>query len=238
MKEKQNNFEFIAVIGIIFLMIFLSISVLLVFFTSTEWKDMYTTLFSIVGSVVGGLLGGYITLIGVKQTIWGQREQESIKLIPQKLIAIHLLIKKLAQFHEKFSSDVLRIEYYKNFSIHKMKSEFHKGYDLLIGFHLNLSDLEYEFIEIVSQVDIEMYKEIKSFFDEFEENIFSTINSKSMVNVMETIFLDLENDEEFFNSVEKMFEDLSILRKWGYERIREMEAQIPLKLEQYQKEIL
>ncbi|CEG24553.1 hypothetical protein BN1180_05368 [Peribacillus simplex] len=52
MIEKQNNFEVIAVIGIIFFMIFLSISVLLVFFTSTEWKDIYTTLFSIVGSVV------------------------------------------------------------------------------------------------------------------------------------------------------------------------------------------
>ncbi|MGE7686751.1 hypothetical protein [Peribacillus simplex] len=191
-----------------------------------------------MGSVVGGLLGGYITLIGVKQTIWGQREQESIKLIPQKLIAIHSLIKKLAQFRDKFSGDALRIEYYKTMSIPKMTSQFHEGFELLINFSFNLSDLEYEFIEIVSQVDIEMYKEIKSFFDEFEVNIWSTLNSNNMVKVMETIFLGEEIDEEFFNSVEKMFEEFSVLRKWGYERIREMEAQIPLKLEQYQKEIL
>lgn len=162
MKEKQNNFEFIAVIGIIFLMVFLSISVLLVFFTSTEWKDIYTTLFSIVGSVVGGLLGGYITLIGVNQTIRGQREQESIKLIPQKLIALHLLMKKMDHFRDEFRKHAIRIGF---LNVSRMNIEFPEAYGSLIDFQENqLSDLEYEFIEIVSQVDIEMYKEIKSLF--------------------------------------------------------------------------
>ncbi|PAL12064.1 hypothetical protein [Peribacillus simplex] len=127
-------------------------------------------------------------MIGVKQTIWGQREQESIKLIPQKLIAIHLLIKKLVQFRDKFADEAVRIECYKNISIPKMKSDFLQGYHLLSEFHSNLSDLEYEFIGIVSQVDIEMYKEVKSFFDDFEEYLWSTIDSEYMDYVKETIF--------------------------------------------------
>ncbi|KQU24972.1 hypothetical protein ASG65_16725 [Bacillus sp. Leaf13] len=201
MKEKQNNFEFIAVIGIIFLMVFLSISVLLVFFTSTEWKDIYTTLFSIVGSVVGGLLGGYITLIGVNQTIRGQREQESIKLIPQKLIALHLLMKKMDHFRDEFRKHAIRIGF---LNVSRMNIEFPEAYGSLIDFQENqLSDLEYEFIEIVSQVDIEMYKEIKSLFAEFQDELSAVLFSKNMAKVVDTCFEMKDKDDEYFDSLLK-----------------------------------
>jgi hypothetical protein len=233
-KEKQKDYDFIVVIAVICVIVFIFLSLLLITFTSTEWKDMYTTFFSIFGSVVGGLLGGYITLLGVQRTVWAQREQESVKLIPQKLIQIHSLDKKIRIFRLDFKTSLLRlnsIEQHKSKSKEELSRYINEGFGDLILFRSELSNIELKFIEIVSYIDIDIYNQIKSIFDDFEVEL-DAVNSH-YPNTL--IFQEGEEEDKY---IETIIDDIEGLTLWGNNRIDEIQRIIPLKLQQYQKEIL
>lgn len=135
-----------------------------------------------MGSVVGGLLGGYITLIGVKQTIWGQREQESIKLIPQKLVNLHKLSKQIKEFTTLFSEGIHQIHEMGNevgerefLDTSEIIDEYFKCTNKIVDIFNGLMDKEYDFIDIGSGIDIEIYKDIKALFETLGEKLSSTM---------------------------------------------------------------
>lgn len=244
MKEKQKDYDFIVVIAVICVIVFIFLSLLLITFTSTEWKDMYTTFFSIFGSVVGGLLGGYITLLGVQRTIEGQREQESLKLIPQKIIGLHKLIKKIDNLESKFMSSTFRIRSIcnKDYSIEEIKKIIDDGFGSLITFGAEIKNIEYEFIEIVSQIDIETYKDIKQFFDQLEGHFDKVAYSDTIDNLLSYI-VESEGyikkiDNDFYLLLDILLDDLAGLTKSVFKNFSKIREKVPLKLEQYQKEIL
>lgn len=236
MNRDLKDFDFIFVLAAIFAIIFFSISILLITFTTTEWKDMYTTFFSVFGSIVGGLLGGYITLLGVQRTVWAQREQESVKLIPQKLIKIHSLDKKIGTFRLNFEISLLKlnsIEQHKSKSKEELVSYINEGFGNLFRFRSNLSSTEFEFIEIVSYIDIDIYNQIKSIFDDFEVELAIALENYPNISILQS-----QNEEEKKIYIDSIIDDIKGLTIWGLNRIEEIQSIIPLKLQQYQKEIL
>ncbi|MFE4243191.1 hypothetical protein [Peribacillus butanolivorans] len=232
-KRDLKDFDFVVVLAVIFAIIFFSISILLITFTTTEWKDMYTTFFSVFGSIVGGLLGGYITLLGVQRTVWAQREQESVKLIPQKLIKIHSLDKEIRVFRLDFNTYLLKlnsIEQHKSKSKEELSRYINEGFLDLIRFRSELSNRELKFIEIVSYIDIDIYNQIKSIFDDFEVEL-DAVES----HYPNTLIFQEEEEEKYIDTI---IDDIEGLTSWGLNRIDEIQRIIPLKLQQYQKEIL
>lgn len=162
---------------IIFLLItalFLYVSFFLLLATKTEWKDIYAG----ACSVGGGVIGGLITLEGVKRTVLAQKEQEEWKLIPQKLIYLHKLDIKENQFYDEYRGRFLRFGFQFSSAAEKSSlnrgervSRFCKTYRELKEFMNTLQEKEIEFIEVVSQIDIELYREIRSIFKSLDEKV-------------------------------------------------------------------
>jgi len=272
-KQKEYNGEYqVVVISIIVGYIFVYFSCLVMFSSKTEWKDIYAAACSIAGGVIGGL----ITLEGVKRTILAQREitletfgeqrkQEALKLIPQKLVALHKLTRKKEEFIEDFSCEILnissKIERFVEDSIEGDSSitiddntikEFFKLYLGINKVELSIREKEYEFIEIVSQIDIEIYKKTKLVFDNLESQ-FRIASRKGKLGTLYTFeemmvnrieeknfyFRDFEISykyEEFLSDLITVSEGIKSIDEDLLVLTRELDNMIESKLKQYGEE--
>jgi len=170
LKDSQKyTFIFIA-IG----MTFICASALVLFAKGTDMKDLYAAF----SGIIGGLIGGLVTLEGVRRTVYAQTDIESLKLIPQKLIYLHKLKKEmkfLENIKDKVSSWASEMSHFEDLNYDDESEE--------IGYHLislleefeeirefsskSLEDEEYKFIEIVSEIDLNIYHRMRQLFEEF-----------------------------------------------------------------------
>ncbi|EJS14923.1 hypothetical protein IKS_01582 [Bacillus cereus VDM062] len=180
-RNKLKVFRFLIPIVIIFIVLFINLSLLLVAFTSTEVKDMYTTFFSIFGSVIGGLLGGYITLLGVRRTIDAQKEQEEFKLVPKKIVTLHKLLDSVKELRWKCHSEPNNISArllaipYDDSEIYdtepRYTGELKDVIDEIAKFRYELINKEIEFIELTVEIDIEVYKKTRHIFQDVKKKL-------------------------------------------------------------------
>ncbi|NSL68456.1 hypothetical protein [Bacillus toyonensis] len=201
MRNKEKKYcSYIVVWFVVGFVVFIAMSLLVLIFTNTEAKDVYTVFFSIVGSLVGGLL----TLLGVRQTIQAQREQEALKLIPQKLVSIHKLEKASNKFEkdflEKYRDSIemplgtIRMNEMQVMSEQTSKSEEVDLTEIEISWEaLNdldkvqtnivtlrewIVDKEYEFIELASEIDTDVYKRVKLLFKTIDGRLEDILGSR------------------------------------------------------------
>lgn len=190
MKEKERLiFDSILALSVMGFLGFVLISFLTLTYTDAGGKDIYTVVFSLVGNVIGGLVGGFITLKGVQLTIKAQKEefelniavqkeQEAMKLIPNKIVALYELEKLCFDFSLTISDTqtklvniidrLLEENPHGIFPEHttlldRLREEFSK---------LRTASFErfrYECIASAAKIDIDTYKEIKELFDTFEK---------------------------------------------------------------------
>ncbi|QDZ88697.1 hypothetical protein [Priestia megaterium] len=247
-KDRGGYSLILLIISIIFLVI--SFALLLI--TKTEWKDVYAAACSIAGGVIGGVitLEGVkrtilaqreITLEGVKETIEAQRNIESQKLIPHKLVKLHQLEDKIDNFSTSlFKIPIARDNLQNNKAkprkelIELIKSE----HDRLYKLHDIIIKNEYEFIEVTSQVDIDTYKKLTSYIRELKLRLAKALhNYESLDFLAEDTYKDVE-DKVIIEYIEWFIEQLSEFGEWAIETLEELLITIPLKLEQYEKEML
>ncbi|WP_180228802.1 hypothetical protein, partial [Bacillus cereus] len=113
-----------------------------------------------------------LTLLGVRQTIEAQKEQEALKLIPLKLVNLHKLDIEFKKFHEGFNNEINNIfrDMSKEFDQTEEKNTnttwkmAMKYRDRLGGYVKGLEEEEHELVEYASQIDIEVYKKLKEIF--------------------------------------------------------------------------
>ncbi|QLC85409.1 hypothetical protein [Priestia megaterium] len=269
-KTVKININYMIILVII-AFVFSYVSCVALLGRSTDLNDVYVSFCAILGGLVGGLitLEGVkrtilaqreITLEGVKATIEAQREQEALKLIPQKIVALHKLDRKVSDFFVEVSIKIggwaieLKVfEKDSSLSVSDKVKIFLTSYEEANEFYLyKLKDREYEFIEIVSQIDIDLYKIIKSSFDELEQKLNETLLRKS--NLSDVYYdyclqavankgeeLDFKEDfhyENFSACVINVSNELEESEQWLSSYSAELKLKIDEKLEQYGKEIL
>lgn len=235
---------------------FLVISLDLLLEAKTEWKDVYAA----ACSIVGGVIGGIITLEGVKRTILAQKDQESLKLIPTKLVALHKLTMQKEEVIGSISEEIWNIcrefsnSLKSNYSIKGIKNFVDVFFELHKLKNYTLQEKEYELIEVASQIDIEIYKEIVLLFEELRKEFtmpygkrgyadLSILAIKNSSNSREEDFIPtLPEDfdyEVFLESLRSLITDLSNIAEWLMKQKREFLVEsVNLKLEQYGKEML
>ncbi|WP_454862271.1 hypothetical protein [Peribacillus frigoritolerans] len=148
------------------------------FLTKTlEWEHIFGGACS--------LAGGILTVVGVQMTISAQHNQESQKLLPIKIVALHKLIKLFNDFSKesmdlfnlKITQDLdetlLNLKDNQKYNISNInevleitRSKFKKYMD-------SVSEKEFEFVEIASGIDIDTYAQVVFFFGEFNEHMNS-----------------------------------------------------------------
>ncbi|MDU9695562.1 hypothetical protein O0Q50_30635 [Priestia aryabhattai] len=247
---KDNEKDIIMYISITILFVYVSCLLLI---GSAELKDVYAA----ASSIAGGVIGGLITLQGVKRTIYAQREItlegvkatisaqkdfESQKLIPQKLVKLHELDKKIVEFRSDFL--VLRIMW-KMLEQSKQPSqelvEEIKNYRaFLYELGKKVSIKEYEFVDISSQIDIDTYKKIKWVFDGIEEEIKVIAGNSKFRDLVYKEYKDYKDNEKenLIELVRKLAEQIKELDNQLRKNSDDLESIIPLKLEEYEKEML
>ncbi|MED3982210.1 hypothetical protein [Priestia megaterium] len=269
-NQLKNNEKDI-VIFIIIAFAFGYISYLVLLASTTDLKDIYAGACSVAGGVIGGIitlqgvkrtivaqreitLEGVertitaqreITLEGVKATIEAQKEQEMLKLIPQRLIALHGLTKEIEQFNEKVTELTWITSHDEGFeedkigdlkaSIKYMNEKIEKVIDFFEG----LNDTEYRFIGIVSKIDIDIYKTVKIAFDRLKQEYVWLLASSELQDYYAIVFFPEKVIEEtFIESRNQLIKKLNSLRVWIENNFKELELVIPEKLNQYEKEML
>jgi hypothetical protein len=240
-KEKSYRGEYqVVVVSIIIGFGFVYASCLVMFSSETAWKDIYAAACSIVGGVIGGL----ITLEGVKRTVFAQRDLEAEKLIPHKLVKLHELTNRIDEVADEFNdiTSIMpfhlrkRVESFQG--VDKSQKYMDEKIDRYIAFYENLKNLEYEFIEIVSQIDINTYKAIKSVFKKFKEEYSPLANDEFDKYLTEVYFGETVDEETFIEVTDQLVERLNNFRNLMNENFKELESVINSKLEQYEKDIL
>lgn len=168
-KYDYNHIVVRCVIGVI---IFIVISLLMSFFANTSPNDVYTVTFTITGSIIGGIAGGLLTLLGVRQTIEAQKEQEALKLIPLKLVNLHKLDIEFKKFHAEFKNEINNIFRDMDEGFHQTEEKDTRTtwkmamkYRNRVGDYVKgLEEKEHALVEYASQIDIEVYKKLKEVF--------------------------------------------------------------------------
>ncbi|OPA09926.1 hypothetical protein [Bacillus cereus] len=174
-KRDGSYILLLMVIGIIFFWLaFISFHM-----SALEWKDIFA----------GGcsLAGGILTVIGVQMTIVAQRKQESLKLVPGKILALHKLRKATKKYRVNFKNDVIKQTngYFKDLGVRYL-NENNEIYimnlpsisEKLNDYRMNLYEEEIEFVELASQIDIEVYEQVKVIFEDIDTKMRKLISFK------------------------------------------------------------
>ncbi|KXY61730.1 hypothetical protein [Bacillus cereus] len=220
MNKRKNYYIELWVFGIGFLVICFS---LILIFKLAEFKDVL----AFIASIVGGMVGGLLTLLGVQQTIVGQREQEALKLVPGKIVSLHKLNRKLetlqdthyALFKEK-SMNQIEEALLKIFNTDRETISTHEWYSIVEeqAAIINLAregiweieevvvKEEFKFIEIASTISIESYKRTIKFFDDYRRAYKRVLYSYSEWDVSYTMD---GLDSKSLDNIEQITSDFS-----------------------------
>ncbi|WP_393960308.1 hypothetical protein [Priestia megaterium] len=222
---------------------------------STEVKDVYTAFCAILGGLVAGLitLAGVtrtieaqrkITLEGVKATVEAQKQQEALKLIPQKLVALHNLTTEIESFNEEVKKITelhtygLLLKNGKLPPVSDVLKGMNKKVDKVIVFFDNLNNVESKFIEVASKVDVDTYKTVKIVFDRLKMEYKWLKAREEMRDYMNKVYFALEVDAELFVELaDPLIYKLNACRTSLKNNFKELESIIPEKLKQYEKEM-
>lgn len=172
-SSQKYTFMFISIA-----IIFIYVSYLVMLDDHTNFKDLYAAFCAILG----GLIGGLITLEGVKRTVYAQREIESQKLVPIKLLNLYKLKKELKFFEDikvKVDKWERNLDYYaphgnddRSIDAFTQLFKIIRDYKKIKKFaESSLEDKECLFIKISSEIDIELYYEIVQIFEELNTKI-------------------------------------------------------------------
>ena len=253
MKDKQGkNDDGYTIIFLLITVLVLYASCLVVLSKATEWKDIYAAGCSIVGGIVGGLL----TLQGVKQTIYAQRKitletieeqrkQDALKLIPQKLVALHNLTTEI----ESFTSEVTKMTVLSSYSlflkaiklsgIEEYRDYMNKKVNKIEEFYKNLNNKEYKLIEVVSQVDVDTYKTVKVVFKRIKQECEWFLASSEIRDYYEKVYYAKATEgEELVKIADRLILKLTEFKVLIENILKELESVIPEKLQEYEKEML
>lgn len=183
-------------------MTFVCASALVLFAKETDMKDLYAAF----SGIIGGLIGGLVTLEGVRRTVYAQTDIESLKLVPQKLIHLHKLKKEmkfLENIRDKVSFWESEMKCLENLDYGDESEEI--GYQLisLLGefeeirrfSSKSLEDEEYRFIEIVSEIDLNIYHKTRQLFEEL------SLLLKPLNTVIQSVevFIKIPGEKHFKN---------------------------------------
>lgn len=193
LKESQKyTFIFIG-IG----MTFICASALVLLAKGTDMKDLYAAF----SGIIGGLIGGLITLEGVRRTVYSQMDIESLKLMPNKLVHLHKLkkeMKALKDIRDSLSmwkssignANPLTYEDKSKEMGHLLLSAL-ESFKEIKKFTLQpLDEEEYRFIEIVSEIDLDIYYKMRQLFEEL------TSDFKNLNNTIQSINLSVQMEYE------------------------------------------
>ncbi|MEH7169776.1 hypothetical protein V7088_25125 [Priestia megaterium] len=172
-SSQKYTFMFICIA-----IIFIYVSYLVLLDDHTDFKDLYAAFCAILG----GLIGGLITLEGVKRTVYAQREIESQKLVPIKLLNLYKLKKELKFFEDikvKVDEWEWNLDYYAPPSNDdRSENAFTQLFKMIRDYkkikkfaESSLEDKECLFIQMSSEIDIELYYEIVQLFEELNTKI-------------------------------------------------------------------
>ncbi|AUO12326.1 hypothetical protein [Priestia megaterium] len=192
MEDKQLNGKPVKMsitytVGfIIIISLFGYVSAVALIGRSTELKDVYTAFCALLG----GLIAGLITMAGVTQTVRSNKELESRKLIPQKLVKLYELNRELEFFQElknqsKKWLDILETYNFNN-TAEIVPEDFIRCIDCYgemkeFTFEI-LSNKEYTFIKLASEVDIEVYNTINKTFADLRKSFENLLNKNELPN--------------------------------------------------------
>ncbi|MGG3193939.1 hypothetical protein [Priestia aryabhattai] len=245
-KTVKININYMVILVVI-AFVFSYVSCVALLGKSTDLNDVYVSFCAILGGVVGGLitLEGVkrtilaqreITLEGVKETIEAQRSIEAQKLIPHKLVKLHELtreLKSLGEIRQKcgtWSWEIRNFSPKSNNYVSEVTEENfincvnYYGEIRELTFH-TLDDIEYKFVKIASEIDIDVYKEVKFIFGLLKDEFKNLIDSYTLEKYMlfddkgEITFPEILFKEYFKKKISKE-ELLGIVNRYdelGYE---------------------
>lgn len=214
MKGKRKEpFDYIVIWSVSGIIVFFGFSALLVISTPLKWEELYTVFFSLVGSLAGGAM----TLIGVRQTITAQRKQEEMKLIPEKIVALHQLnelsydlvfyiIEKYDDFSEKGDADR------RNLSSKPITQEEQANVRVILKNYMkdlkviyeDISNREKDFIEKAAKIDIDVYKAVIQLFRFVKSKVFHLHLYPDSAD----LYLDNKPAEVYIEHLEKLISDV------------------------------
>ncbi|MDA2069884.1 hypothetical protein PDM84_07005 [Bacillus cereus] len=240
-NEKKEDYSYIAVLAVVGIIIFISISLLILFFHGAAVKEIYAVSFSIVGSILGGLIGGFLTLLGVKRTIEDGRERDFFQKIPNKIVALHdlnIASRDLsADFIRVFDKIILEIAP-KIESISPKLDEDAKitlfmelELDCLEGMEIFLKEKEREFIKYSSQIDITTYKQVIKALKDVEKVVKEISNSKYWLDEygnISTESMEMERDGIGMH-IEEVMEDFMQFINSKLDYYGELEYEVTIK---------
>ncbi|MFE4243878.1 hypothetical protein [Peribacillus butanolivorans] len=122
--------------------------------------------------------------------------------------------------------------------------EYFQCTNKIVDIFNGLMNKEYEFIDIGSGIDIEIYKDIKALFETLGEKLSSTMGDFEFSSSLQDdlIFNDDETNQEKQKKLEDCLSDLflklCVVVDWLVIREKELNMLIQSKLEQYGKEML
>lgn len=174
------------VVFIIIISLFSYISAVALIGRSTELKDVYTAFCALLG----GLVAGLITMAGVTQTVKSNKELESRKLIPIKLVKLYELNRELEFFQELKNQSEKWIDVLETYNFNNtaqiVSEDFIRCLDCYQEMReltfTTLSEKEYTFIKLASEVDIEVYNTINRTFTGFRKKFENLINENKFPN--------------------------------------------------------
>ncbi|PEL49577.1 hypothetical protein CN605_02265 [Bacillus toyonensis] len=223
-QGKDDRYIFLLmVIGILFFWIsFISFHM-----SSLKWNDIFAGACS--------LAGGILTVIGVQMTIVAQRKQESLKLVPSKILALHKLRKVNKEYRKSFENNVIKqlISHFDDLGI-PILTEHSQGYvknlpfisSKLNDYRMSLYEEEIKFVELASKVDIEVYEQVKSIFESIDKKMRDLISFK-------------EWEREDYTEVSEFLQThLNFLQMHVTTELMEFNKYLDRKLKDYGKETL
>lgn len=144
---------------------------------SEQLRNTYIAIYAAFFSIIGGLIGGLITLEGVRRTVYAQRDIESLKLIPNKIVHLNKLrrdIKLLKDTQKNIEFEKSELNYYTDLKCDLDSEEMGlKLVDIIPSYRKVLkltskpwNDIEDDFVKTVAEIDLEMYYKVSQTFKE------------------------------------------------------------------------
>lgn len=176
LKEREKYT--IVVITIITAFIFSTFLILVYgYHASDKLRNLYIAVYAALFSIVGGLIGGLITLEGVRRTVYAQRDIESQKLIPNKIVHLNKLrrdIKLLEDTQKDIEFEKSELNYYADLKCDLDSEEMGLKLVNIIPSYRKVmeltskpwNDIEDDFVKTVAEIDLEMYYKVSQTFKE------------------------------------------------------------------------